>query len=151
MRSLKFALAAMAATMALGTAQAETGQIRIAWVAAVSNWPRSCWREGPRQAHRKSYTLESIRFAGTPPMRRRSRGELEIATSPIRPSRWRCRTPTWMTCASSPTNSRTASPALPPTNGRAQKIARSRRSRTSRQDHRDQRGRSAVDIAAARC
>ena len=38
MRSLKFALAAMAATMALGTAQAEPVKIRMAWVAPVSNW-----------------------------------------------------------------------------------------------------------------
>ena len=38
MRSLKFTLAAMAASVALGAASAEPVKIRSAWVAPVSNW-----------------------------------------------------------------------------------------------------------------
>jgi len=38
MRSLKFALAAVAAVISLGAARAEPVKIRMAWVAPVSNW-----------------------------------------------------------------------------------------------------------------
>src|SRR3954453_23106963 len=86
MRSLKFALAAiaptiMAATMALGTAQAEPVKIRMAWVAPVSNWASIVLEKKDLAKHLgKSYTLESVRFAGTPPMMTAlAAGELEIA------------------------------------------------------------------------
>jgi sulfonate transport system substrate-binding protein len=81
MRSLKLALAAMAATMALGTAQAEPVKIRMAWVAPVSNWASIVLEKKDLAKHLgKSYTLETVRFAGTPPMMTAlAAGELEIA------------------------------------------------------------------------
>jgi sulfonate transport system substrate-binding protein len=81
MRLLKFALAAMAVTMALGTAQAEPVKIRMAWVAPVSNWASIVLEKKDLAKHLgKSYTLEAIRFAGTPPMMTAlAAGELEIA------------------------------------------------------------------------
>src|SRR5712691_7295039 len=81
MRSLKFAMAAMAATMALGTAQAEPGKIRMAWVAPVSNWASIVLEKKELAKHLgKSYTVETVRFAGTPPMMTAlAAGELEIA------------------------------------------------------------------------
>ena len=81
MRLLKFALAAMAATMALGTAQAEPVKIRMAWVAPVSNWASIVLEKKDLAKHLgKSYTLETVRFAGTPPMMTAlAAGELEIA------------------------------------------------------------------------
>ena len=81
MRSLKFALAAMAATVALGAAQAEPVKIRMAWVAPVSNWASIVLEKKDLAKHLgKSYTLEAVRFAGTPPMITAiANGELEIA------------------------------------------------------------------------
>src|SRR3954453_6564991 len=86
MRSLKFALAAiaptiMAATMALGTAQAEPVKIRTSWVAPVSNWASIVLEKKDLAKHLgKSYTVEAIRYAGTPPMMTAiATGELEIA------------------------------------------------------------------------
>ena len=69
MRSLKLALAALAAAVALGTAQAEPVKIRAAWVAPVSNWPSIVLEKKDLAKHLgKSYTLETVRFAGTPAM-----------------------------------------------------------------------------------
>ncbi len=81
MRSLKFALAAMAATVALGAAQAEPVKISMAWVAPVSNWASIVLEKKDLAKHLgKSYTLETVRFAGTPPMMTAiANGELEIA------------------------------------------------------------------------
>src|SRR3954451_3132255 len=86
MRSLKFALAAiaptiMAATMALGTAQAEPVKIRTSWVAPVSNWASIVLEKKDLAKHMgKSYTLEAVRFAGTPPMITAiANGELEVS------------------------------------------------------------------------
>ena len=81
MRSLKFALAALAATVALGAAQAEPVKIRMAWVAPVSNWASIVLEKKDLAKHiGKSYTLEAIRFAGTPPMITAiANGELEVA------------------------------------------------------------------------
>ena len=81
MRSLKFAVAAMAVTIALGTAQAEPVKIRMAWVAPVSNWASIVLEKKDLAKHLgKSYTLETVRFAGTPPMMTAlAAGELEIA------------------------------------------------------------------------
>jgi len=81
MRSLKFALAAMAATVALGAAQAEPVKIRMAWVAPVSNWASILLEKQDLAKHLgKSYTVEAVRFAGTPPMITAiANGELEIS------------------------------------------------------------------------
>ena len=81
MRSLKFALAAMAATVALGAAQAEPVKIRMAWVAPVSNWASILLEKKELAKHLgKSYTVEAIRFAGTPPMITAiANGELEVS------------------------------------------------------------------------
>jgi len=81
MRSLKFALAALAATVVLGTARAEPVKIRTSWVAPVSNWASIVLEKKDLAKHMgKSYTLEAVRFAGTPPMMTAlAAGELEIA------------------------------------------------------------------------
>lgn len=81
MRSLKFALAAMAATVAFGAAQAEPVKIRMAWVAPVSNWASILLEKQDLAKHLgKSYTVEAVRFAGTPPMITAiANGELEIS------------------------------------------------------------------------
>src|SRR4249919_3995554 len=78
MRLLKFALAAV---IAFGTAQAEPVKIRMAWVAPVSNWASIVLEKKDLAKHMgKSYTVESVRFAGTPPMMTAlAAGELEIA------------------------------------------------------------------------
>ena len=83
MRSLKFMLAALAALVALGAgaAQSEPVKIRTAWVAPVSNWASIVLEKKDLAKHLgKSYTVESVRFAGTPPMITAiANGELEIA------------------------------------------------------------------------
>jgi NitT/TauT family transport system substrate-binding protein len=56
-------------------------KIRVSWVAPVSNWA-SIWLEKKDLAKHlgKSYTLETTRFAGTPPMvTALASGELEVA------------------------------------------------------------------------
>ena len=56
-------------------------KIRLSWVAPVSNWA-SIWLEKKDLARHlgKSYTLETTRFAGTPPMvTALASGELEVA------------------------------------------------------------------------
>src|SRR3954467_1372016 len=81
MRSLKFALATMALAVSLGAAQSEPVKIRMAWVAPVSNWASIVLEKKDLAKHLgKSYTLEAVRFAGTPPMMTAlATGELEIA------------------------------------------------------------------------
>jgi NitT/TauT family transport system substrate-binding protein len=81
MRPLKFALAALAASAALGAAKAEPVKIRMAWVAPVSNWASIVLEKKDLARHLgKSYTVEAIRFAGTPPMITAiANGELEIS------------------------------------------------------------------------
>jgi NitT/TauT family transport system substrate-binding protein len=81
MRSLKFTLAALAATVALGAAKAEPVKIRMAWVAPVSNWASILLEKKDLAKHiGKSYTVEAIRFQGTPPMITAiANGELEIS------------------------------------------------------------------------
>lgn len=83
MRSLKVALAAVAASVVLGagSAQSEPVKIRMAWVAPVSNWASIVLEKKDLAKHMgKSYTLESIRFAGTPPMITAiANGELEVS------------------------------------------------------------------------
>ena len=81
MRALRFTLAALAATALAGAAQSEPVKIRSAWVAPVSNWASIVLEKKDLAKHLgKSYTLEAVRFAGTPPMITAiANGELEIA------------------------------------------------------------------------
>ena len=56
-------------------------RIRVSWVAPVSNWA-SIWLEKKDLAQHlgKSYTMEPVRYAGTPPMvTALASGELEVA------------------------------------------------------------------------
>jgi NitT/TauT family transport system substrate-binding protein len=83
MRSLKFALAAMAVSAMLGAGPAQSAdpvKIRMSWVAPVSNWASMLLEKQDLAKHiGKSYTVESIRFAGTPLMiTAMANGELEI-------------------------------------------------------------------------
>jgi sulfonate transport system substrate-binding protein len=83
MRSLKFALAAVAASAVLGAGPAQSAdpvKIRMSWVAPVSNWASILLEKQDLAKHiGKSYTVESIRFAGTPLMITAiANGELEI-------------------------------------------------------------------------
>jgi NitT/TauT family transport system substrate-binding protein len=83
MRTLKYMLAALAAsaTLAAAPAQSEPVKIRTAWVAPVSNWASIVLEKKDLAKHLgKSYTLEAVRFAGTPPMMTAiATGELEVA------------------------------------------------------------------------
>jgi len=84
MRSMKLVLAALAASVALGSGPARSAdpvKIRMAWVAPVSNWASIVLEKKDLAKHMgKSYTLESLRFAGTPPMITAiAAGELEVA------------------------------------------------------------------------
>jgi NitT/TauT family transport system substrate-binding protein len=83
MRTLKYMLAALAAsaTLAAAPAQSEPVKIRTAWVAPVSNWASIVLEKKDIAKHLgKSYTLEAVRFAGTPPMITAiANGELEVA------------------------------------------------------------------------
>ena len=83
MRSPKLTLAAFAAFALLGagTAQAEPVKIRMAWVAPVSNWASIVLEKKDLAKHLgKSYTLQTIRFTGTPQMiTALANGELEIS------------------------------------------------------------------------
>jgi len=78
---LKFALATMALAVSLGAARAEPVKIRMAWVAPVSNWASIVLEKQDLAKHLgKSYTVEAVRYAGTPPMMTAiATGELEIA------------------------------------------------------------------------
>src|SRR5262245_50402324 len=81
MRPLSLTLAALAATVALGAAPAEPVKSRSAWVAPVSNWASIVLEKQDLAKHLgKSYTVEAVRYAGTPPMMTAiATGELEIA------------------------------------------------------------------------
>jgi NitT/TauT family transport system substrate-binding protein len=77
-------LAAFTAMALCGAPSASAQQpvkIRVSWVAPVSNWA-SIWLEKKDLARHlgKSYTLETTRYAGTPPMvTALASGELEVA------------------------------------------------------------------------
>jgi NitT/TauT family transport system substrate-binding protein len=81
MYPLKLTLATLAATATFATAGAEPVKIRASWVAPVSNWASIVLEKKDLAKHMgKSYTLESVRYAGTPPMiTALANGELEIA------------------------------------------------------------------------
>ena len=72
MRFLKLALAGACALglFGLGTANsAEPVKIRMSWVAPVSNWASIVLEKKELAKHMgKSYTVESIRYQGTPQM-----------------------------------------------------------------------------------
>jgi NitT/TauT family transport system substrate-binding protein len=84
MRILKLALATVAAAALLGTSAAQSAdpvKIRLSWVAPVTNWASIMLEKKDLAQHLgKSYTLEPVRFAGTPPMvTALANGELEVA------------------------------------------------------------------------
>src|SRR5438552_5581423 len=82
MRVTKWMLAGLCALALTGAAAAQTPvKIRVAWVAPVSNWASILLEKKDLARHLgKSYTLEPVRFAGTPPMvTALANGELEIA------------------------------------------------------------------------
>jgi NitT/TauT family transport system substrate-binding protein len=64
-----------------GHAQSEPVKIRMAWVAPVANWASMVLEKKDLAKHLgKSYTVETVRFAGTPPMITAiANGELEIS------------------------------------------------------------------------
>jgi NitT/TauT family transport system substrate-binding protein len=77
-------LATLAAMTMLGAGAAQGAdpvKIRVAWVAPLSNWG-SIWLEKKDLARHlgKSYTLDFVRFAGTPPMiTALANNEIEVA------------------------------------------------------------------------
>ena len=85
MRAIKTVV--MAATLALGVSAAvsafaaEPLKLRMSWVAPVANWTTMLLEKKELMGHLgKSYTLETLRFQGTPPMiTALAAGELEIA------------------------------------------------------------------------
>lgn len=72
MRFYQIALAGVCALGLIGTASvgnAEPVKIRMSWVAPVSNWASIVLEKKDLAKHLgKSYTLETVRFRGTPPM-----------------------------------------------------------------------------------
>ena len=84
MHVLRMLLAGFAALVLCGSLAANAQQpvkIRVSWVAPVSNWA-SIWLEKKELAKHlgTSYTLETMRYAGTPPMvTALASGELEVA------------------------------------------------------------------------
>src|SRR6187431_1916754 len=82
MRFLKLALAGVCVLGLAGTANsAEPVKIRMSWVAPVSNWASIVLEKKDLAKHLgKSYTLEPVRYAGTPLMiTALANGELEVA------------------------------------------------------------------------
>ena len=84
MRILKLALAGVCALGLFGAAAANAAdpvKIRLSWVVPVSNWASMIEQKKDLAQHLgKSYTLEIIRFAGTPPLiAALANNELEVA------------------------------------------------------------------------
>jgi sulfonate transport system substrate-binding protein len=86
MRILKLALAAACALgligiIGLGAASAEPVRIRLSWIVPVSNWASMIEQKKDLAQHLgKSYSLEIVRFAGTPPLiTALANNELEVA------------------------------------------------------------------------
>jgi sulfonate transport system substrate-binding protein len=68
--------------LAVGRAEAEPLKVRVAWVAPLTDWA-SIWLEKKDLARHygKSYVLEAVRYAGTPPMiTAMANNELEIGS-----------------------------------------------------------------------
>src|SRR5262249_53859032 len=70
MRSRRWIFASLAVVLIGGaSAQAEPVRIRMAWVAPVSNWPSiTLEKKDLEKNHGKTFPMEAVRFAGTPPM-----------------------------------------------------------------------------------
>ena len=82
MRLIKSALAgASALGFFIGMAQAEPVKIRLSWIVPVANWaPMIEAKKDLAQHLGKSYTLETVHFAGTPPLiTALANNELEVA------------------------------------------------------------------------
>jgi len=84
MRMPKLMLASIAAAALFGATAAQSAdpvKIRLSWVAPVTNWASIMLEKKDLAKHLgKSYTLEPVRFAGTPPMvTALANGELEVA------------------------------------------------------------------------
>src|SRR5215475_5559594 len=84
MRALTTILAAAIALAASGALPASAQpaiKIRVSWVAPVSNWASIMLEKKELAQHLgKSYTMEAVRYAGTPPMvTALASGELEVA------------------------------------------------------------------------
>jgi len=85
MRRLTIFLLGLTALASLGAAPAAIAQqpvkIRVSWVAPVSNWASILLEKKDLAKHLgKSYTMEPVRYAGTPPMvTALASGELEVA------------------------------------------------------------------------
>ena len=82
MMNLLFASVAAATLMGVSAAQsADPVKIRLSWVAPVTNWASIMLEKKDLARHLgKSYTVEPVRFAGTPPMvTALANGELEVA------------------------------------------------------------------------
>src|SRR5215471_5292934 len=81
MRSLKLALAGMLGLLLTTGARAEPVKIRLSWIVPVSNWGSLLLEKKDLAKHLgQSYTLETTRFAGTPPLvTALAAGELDIA------------------------------------------------------------------------
>src|SRR5215467_11580315 len=84
MRLSKLVFASIAAAALLGASAAQGAEpvkIRLSWVAPVTNWASIILEKKDLARHLgKSYTLEPVRFAGTPPMvTALANGELEVS------------------------------------------------------------------------
>jgi len=137
MRILKLMFASVAAATLLSASAAQSAdpvKIRLSWVAPVTNWASILLEKKDLAQHLgKSYTLEPVRFAGTPPMvTALANGELEVANLAYSRSPSQFRMPAWTICASSPTNSAMGSKAIIRRNTWCSRTGRSRKSTTSR-------------------
>jgi NitT/TauT family transport system substrate-binding protein len=81
MRAMTFALAGFCAIAFAGAGNAEPIKIRNSWVAPVTNWASILLEKKDLAKHMgQSYTMEPVRFAGTPPMvTALANNELEIS------------------------------------------------------------------------
>src|SRR6266542_6721815 len=84
MRLFKLELISLCSIVLLGAASAQSAEpvkIRMSWVAPVTNWASIMLEKKDLAKHLgQSYTLETIRYAGTPPMvTALANNELEIA------------------------------------------------------------------------
>ncbi len=81
LRSLFASLALIALIGALPASAQQPVKIRVSWVAPVSNWASIMLEKKDLAKYLgKSYTMEPVRFAGTPPMvTALASGELEVA------------------------------------------------------------------------
>ena len=137
MRLMKFALAGVCALglLSAGTANsAEPVKIRMSWVAPVANWASIILEKKDLAKHMgKSYTVESVRYQGTPQMITAiANNELEVSNLAYSRSPSQSRMPGSTTSASSPTNSRTACPAISARSFTCARTQASTRSRISR-------------------